>query len=268
MNSIIYFMVGIISTTVGALSGLGGGVIIKPVLDAFGHYDLGTIGILSAFTVFAMSIVSLGRSLVKGVKLEGQKTIALAIGSILGGTIGKNLFSIFVNALNNDLFAQRIQSATLCLLMLMVLVLYNMEEKIKSKNSNKSNNLDGSSVKVLLSCLTVGVLLGTVSAFLGIGGGPLNVIVLMYILKMDVKSSAIHSIFIIFFSQGSKILTVLMNEGLSPYNLEVLPFMVIGGISGGFLGSYLSSKLDKKSVKTSFKVCMVLIILINFVNLF
>ncbi|MCH1969832.1 hypothetical protein [Romboutsia hominis] len=61
--NIIYFLVGIIATTIGAISGIGGGVIIKPVLDTLGNYDISTISILSSFTVFSMSIVALLKSI-------------------------------------------------------------------------------------------------------------------------------------------------------------------------------------------------------------
>lgn len=257
MNSIIYFLVGIISTTVGAISGLGGGVIIKPVLDMLGKYDISTIGVLSAFTVFSMSAVSLGKNIKNKVKLDGKRTITLAIGSILGGVIGKQNFSIFLSVLNNDLLAQKIQSMILFLLMIVVLVLYIKEDDI-----------EGIKVENIIICFIVGLILGMISSFLGIGGGPLNVIVLMYILGMDIKSSAIHSIFIIFFSQGSKLLTILFSEGFSKYNLEVVIYMILGGILGGFLGNNLSKYMKKENVKSLFKYCMILIICFNLYNIF
>lgn len=39
----LYFIVIILANTVGSLSGMGGGVIIKPVLDAIGAHSVGTI---------------------------------------------------------------------------------------------------------------------------------------------------------------------------------------------------------------------------------
>lgn len=59
MIELIYFIIGLIATLIGSLAGLGGGIIIKPMLDLLGHFDVATITILSAATVFAMSIVSL-----------------------------------------------------------------------------------------------------------------------------------------------------------------------------------------------------------------
>ena len=256
MDSVIYFLVGLISTTVGAISGLGGGVIIKPVLDMLGTYDISTIGVLSAFTVFSMSIVSLGKNIKNKVKLDGKRTITLAIGSILGGVMGKQSFNIFLILLGNNVLAQKIQSVMLFLLMILALILYQMEDKIK-----------GFQIQNLIICFIVGLILGIISSFLGIGGGPLNVIVLIYILGMDSKASAIHSIFIIFFSQGFKLLTILFNEGFSGYNLEVVGYMIIGGVLGGFIGSHFSKSMKKEDVKRLFKYCMILIICFNFYNI-
>ncbi|MCR8744040.1 sulfite exporter TauE/SafE family protein [Romboutsia lituseburensis] len=282
--SIVYFLVGLVSTTVGAISGLGGGVIIKPVLDTLGNYSLPTIGVLSSFTVFSMSIVSLGKSLKNKVKLEGKKTICLATGSILGGFIGKYFFFIYLKVINNNIIAQKLQSIILFLLMFIVLLLYINEKKInayKIKTKERKNNVYNlnddrnneygydlqNNIKKLMKFFIYGIVLGSISSFLGIGGGPLNVVVLMYLLDMDVKKSAIHSIFIIFFSQGSKLLSILLGEGFGVYNLEVLIYMILGGVSGGFLGSYFSNKIDKNKVKNIFIFCMVIIIAFNFYNI-
>lgn len=256
MNIIIYFLVGLIATTIGAISGIGGGVIIKPVLDILGNYSISTIGVLSSFTVFSMSIVSLIKNIKNKAKLDGRRTIALALGSVLGGNLGKSLFTVFLRILNNDVLAKRIQAIILFLLMAIVLVLYIKDDKIT-----------GFKIKSILICALVGIILGIISSFLGIGGGPLNVIALMYLLGMDAKASAIHSIFIIFFSQGSKLLSILFEEGFGVYNLEVLPFMIIGGIIGGFLGNFLSNKMDKSKVRTLFISCMMLIIFSNLYNI-
>lgn len=255
MNELIYFIVALISTTVGAISGIGGGVIIKPVLDMLGHYDIASIGVLSAFTVFSMSVVSLGKNIKNKVKLDGKRTITIAIGSILGGVIGKEGFQIFLNILSNDILAQKIQSVILFLLMLTVLILYSKD------------NIKGFKIESISICFIVGLILGITASFLGIGGGPLNVIVLMYILGMDAKLSAIHSIFIIFFSQGSKLITILFSEGFLGYNLEVLVYMVVGGILGGFLGSNFSKNMKREDIKKLFRLCMILIMCFNLYNI-
>ena len=54
--SLILFSVSLISSLIGAISGIGGGVIIKPVLDSLGVMSISTINFLSGCTVLAMAI--------------------------------------------------------------------------------------------------------------------------------------------------------------------------------------------------------------------
>ena len=52
----------LLATTVGSISGIGGGVLIKPVLDAVADMPSSQISFLSGITVLTMTIVSLLRS--------------------------------------------------------------------------------------------------------------------------------------------------------------------------------------------------------------
>ncbi|WP_062320313.1 hypothetical protein [Halolactibacillus sp. JCM 19043] len=57
--AVLYFLVALVATLLGSLAGLGGGVIIKPILDLLGDFDLATISILSSVTVLSMAVVSM-----------------------------------------------------------------------------------------------------------------------------------------------------------------------------------------------------------------
>ena len=63
MLSLIYAFVILVATTLGAFVGLGGGVIIKPVLDFIGAEPRMQVDFLSAAAVFTMSVVSTGKSI-------------------------------------------------------------------------------------------------------------------------------------------------------------------------------------------------------------
>ena len=52
------FIIAFLACCIGAISGIGGGVILKPLLDAFTSYDAANISTLSAFTVFAMALAA------------------------------------------------------------------------------------------------------------------------------------------------------------------------------------------------------------------
>ena len=61
----VYFLIALFATTAGAMTGMGGGVIIKPLLDLLGGYDTATIGVLSSLTVLIMSLVSVAKQMLK-----------------------------------------------------------------------------------------------------------------------------------------------------------------------------------------------------------
>ncbi|WP_343030413.1 TSUP family transporter [Fundicoccus ignavus] len=56
-----------------------------------------------------------------------------------------------------------------------------------------------------LVATVVGLSLGTISVFLGIGGGPLNVSLLLWLMSFTMKEAAVYSVAMIFFSQLSKL---------------------------------------------------------------
>ena len=63
---ILFFVVSFLSSVVGAICGIGGGVVIKPVLDMLRMGSAATINFLSGCTVLSMSLYSVGKSLRAG----------------------------------------------------------------------------------------------------------------------------------------------------------------------------------------------------------
>ena len=96
MQYILYFLIAIGATTVGSLTGMGGGVIIKPLMDVIHGFDVQTIGVLSCITVFAMSLVSIGKQLLAKTEIPFQTAVPLAVGSVAGGMAGESLLRAIV----------------------------------------------------------------------------------------------------------------------------------------------------------------------------
>ncbi len=252
---IIYLLVALFSTTIGAISGLGGGVIIKPVLDAIGQYDVATIGLLSTFTVFSMAVVSSIKQYASGIRFDGERTIFISIGSIAGGFAGKFLFSIISAAVEDGSTITAVQSFILALMLVMVLV-YLFSNNIQNLNIGN---------KVII--IAAGFILGIAASFLGVGGGPFNVVLLSLLFSMDSKTAAVHSVLIILFSQSAKILAVFLDTGFGAYDLSQLPYMIPGGIAGGLIGSTFNRKLESRTIQFLFKSVVICIIGLNLFNL-
>ena len=58
MIYLIFLVVCFAASIVGAICGIGGGVIIKPVLDSFGVLDVTAISFLSGCTVLSLIHIS------------------------------------------------------------------------------------------------------------------------------------------------------------------------------------------------------------------
>lgn len=257
MIYIIFFLVCFGASIVGAICGIGGGVLIKPVLDAFGILDVAAISFLSGCTVLSMTTYSVVKSKISGEKLVKKETgVPLALGAAAGGLIGKWLFS-YVAALSPDKNkVGAIQAFCLPLVTVGTLV-YTL-----FKNRIHTMKIENAAV-----CIGIGILLGIMSSFLGIGGGPINLVVLFYFFSMSTKTAAANSLYIIFFSQIASLLSSLLTKSVPEFAIGILVLMVAGGIAGGIFGRWINRKIDDKTVDKLFIALMLVIILINIYNI-
>ncbi len=256
MQYIIYFILALFATTVGSLTGMGGGVIIKPLMDVLGDFDVQTIGIISSITVFSMALVSVGKQIKAKTEIPFNLAIPLAIGSIAGGIIGEKLLDFIVNALNVNSIVTIVQNFVLAILILCVILYMKNKQKIKGKE------LKGIPVSLL-----VGVFLGVCSSFLGIGGGPINVALIIYLFSINTKTATICSLITILFAQISKLTTIALTVGFADFDLSVAPVMVIGAILGGFIGAGFNQKCKDSTVEKAFNCVQLLVLGITIFNI-
>ncbi len=254
MQFVLYFLVCLIATTVGAISGVGGGVVIKPVFDAVAGMSVSQVSFLSGCTVLAMTIVSLLRS--RGEKIELKRGTLLAVGGAVGGLLGKVVFDWVKSLTGNDGLVGVVQSVIMILLTAGVGVYMAFREKIRTKNVQNS-----------ALCVIIGLALGVMSAFLGIGGGPINLVVLYYFFSMDTKQAALHSIYVIFFSQAASFVSSLAMQNVPAFDPVTLVVMVVGGVAGGFLGRAFNKKMSVRQVDMLFSILLAVITLISVYNL-
>ncbi len=252
---VVYFFIAVFTTTVGSLTGMGGGVIIKPVLDLLGHYNTATIGVLSSLSVFAMAIVSVSKQLKAKAKFDAKTVIPLAIGSIFGGSFGQAWLDNIIETMG-EVPVAIVQNTTLAILIGIVFIYMIYKDKIKSFN------LSG-----FLPAALTGVFLGIVSSFLGIGGGPINVAIFMFLFSYDAKTAALSSIITILFAQISKLSSVTLTTGFEVFDLSVAPYMIVGAILGGFIGSKLTAKFTNKQIEIAFNMVQILVFIICIMNI-
>ncbi|MDD6057699.1 MAG: sulfite exporter TauE/SafE family protein [Clostridiales bacterium] len=255
---LIFFFVCFFASVVGAVCGIGGGVIIKPVLDALGVLDVAAVSFLSGCTVLAMTTYSVVKGKMSGEShVETGTGIPLALGAAAGGIVGKWAFSCIVQMSSDANRVGAIQA--LCLLLVTVgTLLYTLcKEKIKTLH-----------IQNAAACLVIGIFLGMLSSFLGIGGGPINLIVLFFFFSMGVKKAAENSLYIILFSQATSLVSALLSNHVPAFSAQALVLMVAGGICGGICGRALNKRIAEKTVERLFVGLMLVIILINAYNIY
>lgn len=246
---VLFFLVSFLSSIVGAICGIGGGVVIKPVLDMLQLGSVSTINFLSGCTVLSMSLYSVSKAMInKDSKVNMATGTPLAIGAALGGLAGKELFGFVKSLFANAEMVGGVQAVALGIITVGTLLYTIFKAKIHTQTMTNK-----------LFCVVVGLLLGIMSSFLGIGGGPINLVVLGYLFSMDSKTAAANSLYIILFSQLASFLSTLIT-GLPEFDLMVLVVMVAGGIGGGIAGRAFNKKMDNKAVDKLFICLMALII--------
>lgn len=241
-------MVGLLTalgaTFLGAVAGLGGGVIIKPVLDSLGMLPLTSISLLSSGTVLSMSVTSTLRYRARGCVYPRQ-ILFLCGGSVAGGLLGQSLFRAAVSGIPGGTVTV-IQSAVIILLLAGVLF---------------RSRIPHARIEGRIPSALTGLVLGMLSAFLGIGGGPINVAVLVILFSMDVRDAAASSVLIILFSQVSNLVTMALSGGMAAAAADawVLLVMVPAGVVGGLLGARCNRRFSARTVDRMFNTTLYLV---------
>jgi uncharacterized membrane protein YfcA len=254
----VFFIICFTASVIGAICGIGGGVIIKPVLDAFGVLDVSAVSFLSGCTVLSMSTYSVIKGkLSNESNIDSKTSLPLGVGAAIGGVIGKILFEITASMTPDRNQVGAVQAICLIAVTLGTLTYTIYKNKIKTYQLTN-----------LFVCLTIGFILGLISSFLGIGGGPMNLVVLFFFFSMSTKVAAENSLYIIFYSQIASLLQSIVTGRVPVFQIGILILMVIGGILGGFCGRKCNEKIKDEAVDKLFMALMVVIIFVNIYNIY
>ena len=252
--TVVCFLIALTASIIGAITGVGGGVIMKPVLDAVTDYSVSTIGLISGSTVLVMAVVTIIRRS-KETKMDFKIAGGVSIGAVTGGILGKSLFDM-VKAQAGENTVGAVQSLALMLLTLLTLIVVLNLKRIRTYR-----------VKSPIAHVCIGFALGIISSFLGIGGGPINIMALLYFFSMDNKEAAGYSLCIIALSQSAALIMTLVG-GLPPFSPLTLALSCVGGVAGGIIGSKLVAGFSKTQAAQFFACVLGLIVVICAYNFY
>ena len=253
-----FFVICFIASIIGAICGIGGGIIIKPALDSFGILDVAAISFLSSCTVLAMTTYSVVRNKINGsANVNISESMPLIIGSIVGGLAGKTLFQELAALIGNLQLVGVVQASCLIVITFGTLLFTIYKKRISTFQ-----------VHSWIVSVIIGCALGLMSSFLGIGGGPINLVVLFFFYSAPSKVAVDISLTIIFFSQLANLLISFVTNSIPVFPASILMLMIAGGIAGGIVGRSINKNISEKAVDKLFIGLMACIILLNGYNVY
>ena len=118
----LYSIIVWIATFIGAITGLGGGIIIKPAFDFVGLDQAAMISVYSTIAVFSMCIVSLYKRWDDVKNSQRKIALGLSIGSIVGGLSGEQIFQMALQYWGNRLVS--LSQSILLVIILLGIIIY------------------------------------------------------------------------------------------------------------------------------------------------
>ena len=254
MIFVLYGVIIFFASAVGSFLGGGSGVIIKPLLTLFVNDTTEVINFISSVSVFSMSISSTIKYTRRKQKVDFITILMISAGSIIGGFAGKSLFDLFNGAMSDN-YAKAYQAVMLAVLLTAAL-LYVNKGKVSFHLKNRT---------AMLLC---GVVLGIISSFLGIGGGPINLVVLFYFFSMDAKTAAQNSLYIIMVSQIASLIASFVTRSIPEFPAVLLVVSIACGVLGGMVGRKINKKIDNRMVEKLFLGLLCVIVAVCGFNIY
>lgn len=254
---LIYFLYAIVimfATISGAVAGLGGGVIIKQAFDVIGYHDAVSIGFYASVAIFTMSVVALIKQIRFGFKYDVKIVIFMSLGSFIGGYLGEQLFMLTLSFMN-----ERYVVAMQAILLAVTLILILLYEHFKDRITHYQ-------VRHIGAMFLIGLILGSYSVFIGIGGGPINITVLMLMFSFTMKESIIYGIAIVFFSQISKLGSIILSGEIMNHPLSYIILVSVSAVVGGYVGTIINQRASNKAVEITFRVLVVFLLVLTMIN--
>lgn len=254
MYYILYFILITLSCALGAVIGLGGGTLLRPMFDAIAFHSIYNISFLISFAVVVMSVFSTGKKMKGGADVNLKTAILLSLGSVIGGLAGNRVFEHLRGTFTSETEVQLIQ--TIFTTIILILAIYF------SSSERFRYNLKATALFPFL-----GGLLGFIAVLLGLGGGILVMPVLKVLFSMDTKKAAVLSIIVVFFSHLVNIISLTVSMGFSTFDTTFMPVIVIGGALGGICGAAVSKRVTSETVAKLFNMTIVGLVALNLYNM-
>ncbi len=236
---------GFAAGLLGSIIGLGGGIIIVPVLTFFG-FSPALAASNSIFAVFSNAIAS-SISYAKQRRIEYSIGLKLGLLSIPGTVVGAFISSEITPSIFKILFALILISASIYIF---------SKRKIEQKNYNLSK-------QIMILAIGASFVAGIISGLFGVGGGIIFVPLMVVAMGLSMKNAAPTSQFILLFASGSALVTHTILGHPDFYQALLL---ATGAFVGGLVGARLSLEIKENSLKILISIVMIAVAVKLFID--
>ena len=225
-------VVGIFIGTMSGFFGIGGGIILVPVLLILGFDIKVAIGISIMQMVFS-SLLGSYLNYKRGSLIIGEG-VFVGFGGFIGGFLGGYVTAQVSNTLLEFLFFG-----------LLLFALFRLFFSKNHEDEEKAKTLS----KLLL--FFIGVIIGTFSITLGIGGSIILTPLLVGLLHYPIKKAVSAGLFFVVFSSISGIITRLSTGTIDFQNALIVAFASLIGVT---IGIWLKDKVSSRNHKMALLV--------------
>lgn len=254
MDSILLFFISIFGGFLGALLGLGGGIIIVPVLTLALGVDIRYAISASLIAIVATSsgaAASFLKDRLTNLRLAVLLEVGTVCGAIVGFLIAKNINSNYLYVL----FGFFLMFSAVMMLKKKedhrALVDHPWSEKLKL--AGKYTEKDGELIHYKIAKVPLGLFLmffaGILSALLGIGSGIFKVMAMDGAMKIPMKVSSATSNFMIGVTATASAGAYFLRGDIRP---EIACPVSVGIIVGSWVGARLMPKLPAMLIRKIF----------------
>ncbi len=280
-NSVNMLLILGLGGVVGLLSGIfgvGGGFLMTPLLIMFGIPPTVAAAsdsnqIVGASTSGTLAHFRLGN-------VDFKMGLLLLAGGVAGGTVGVQIISVLRQLGNADFLI-----TVTYVLMLGIIGFYMFAESLQSMRQSpkkihalgiKKESLYGRIVKKLpwqmefqrsgvrvsvLMVLALGILVGVLSAIMGVGGGFIMVPVMVYMLRMPMHVVVGTSLFQILFT----CINVTIMQAWRNHTVDFVLALVL--LIGSSFGAQLGARLGRKLRGDQLKILLASLVLVVMVKM-
>jgi uncharacterized membrane protein YfcA len=260
VNVFLLFGLGLIVGVLSGMFGVGGGFLLTPLLFFIGIPS--AVAVATGADLIVASSFSGVLAHLRRRTVDLRMGLVLLVGGLIGAAIGVQLFAAMRQIGQVDLLVRLFYVVFLGIIgALMFVESLRAIRRIKRTGGaalrRKHNWVHALPLKVkfrtsglyisVLPPIGIGLLVGILSAIMGVGGGFLMVPAMIYMLGMPTKVVVGTSLFQIIFVTGFT--TLLHATTTRTVDLGLAVVLVLGGVIGAQIGTRLGTRLKAEQLR-------------------